>query len=280
MDITEDNEVVITEKFIDLEKVISAKNPKLLKQIPGFILRYLKRIIHVNEINDFLYRHKDDYGFDFAEAVMNDFEVKIEIIGLENIPKEGKQFIVSNHPLGGLDGMALIWSARKIRTDVKFPVNDILMNIPQLKPLLIPINKHGKNTENIRILEENFAANQLLLYFPAGLVSRRHGRGIRDLEWKHTVINKARQHERDIIPAFVEARNSNFFYNLAWLRKFFGLKANIEMLYLPDELYKFKGKKIKIYIGKPISYKYFDKSKKPIEWADHLKNLVYDLPKA
>ena len=272
------NRVEISKKFIDIEKVISSKNPKLLKKIPGFVLRYLKRIIHVDEVNDFLYRHRNDYGFDFVEAAISEFEVDVEIVGLENIPKSGKQFIVSNHPLGGLDGMAFMWAVRKVREDIKFPVNDLLMNLPQMGPLFIPINKHGKNTDNLKILEENFAKEQLLLYFPAGLVSRKQKGKIKDLQWKHTFVNKARIHQRDVIPAFIEARNSHFFYNLAWLRKKLGIKANIEMLYLVNEVYKFKGKKIKIYFGKSIPYQTFDKSKKPLEWAEEIKNLVYNIP--
>lgn len=275
----EENINEIPAKLIDLEKVISSKNPRLLKRIPSFVLRYLKRIIHVDQLNDFIYQHRHHMGFDFVDDVISGFKVDVEVFGLENIPKTGKQFLVSNHPLGGLDGIALIWAAKKVRADLKFPVNDLLMNIPQLKPLLIPINKHGKNTDNIRILEENFAAEQLILYFPAGLVSRKQGGVIKDLEWKNTVINKARQHQRDIIPVYVEARNSNFFYNLAWWRKKLKIKANIEMLFLPDELYKFIGNSIKIYIGEPISYEYFDKSKKPAEWAEYLKNWVYQLKK-
>ena len=273
-------DVVVTEKMIDLEKVIASKNPKLLKRIPGFVLRYLKRIIHVDEINDFMWRHRNDIGFDFVDAIIRDFKVDVEIAGLENIPKQGKQFLASNHPLGGLDGIALIWAAHKVRDDVKFPVNDLLMNIPQLKPLFIPINKHGKNTDNIRILEENFAKEQLLLYFPAGLVSRKQKGKIQDLEWKHTFINKARQHRRDVIPVFIEARNSHFFYNLAWLRKTLGIKANIEMLYLVNEVYKFVGGKIKIYIGKPVPYQAFTKEKRPKEWAEWMKKKVYSLPES
>lgn len=271
--------VVIGKKFIDIEKVIASKNPKLLKKIPGFVLAYLKRIIHVDEVNDFLYRHRDDYGFDFVEASIHDFNVEVEIVGLENIPKTGKQFIVSNHPLGGLDGMAFMWAVRKVREDIKFPVNDLLMNLPQMGPLFIPINKHGKNTDNLRILEENFAKDQLLLYFPAGLVSRKQKGKIKDLEWKHTFVNKARIHQRDVIPAYIEAQNSHFFYNLAWLRKKLGIKANIEMLYLVNEVYKFKGKKIKIYFDKPIPYTTFDKSKKPKEWAAEMKKRVYNISK-
>jgi len=268
----------ITRKFIDIEKVISNKNPKLLKRLPSFVLAYLKRIIHVDEVNDFVYRHRHDYGFDFVEASVREFKVDVEIYGLENIPKTGKQFIISNHPLGGLDGMAFMWAVHKVRDDIKFPVNDLLMNLPQMEPLFIPINKHGKNTENLRLLEENFAKEQLLLYFPAGLVSRKQKGKIKDLIWKHTFVNKARIYQRDVIPAFIEARNSNFFYNLAWLRKKLGIKANIEMLYLVNEVLKFKGKKIKIYFDKPVSYTVFDKSKKPLEWAAEMKKRVYDIP--
>ncbi len=272
------DENIVKRKMIDLEKVISSKNPKLLKRIPGFVMRYLKRIIHVDDINDFMWRHRNDIGFDFVEAILKDYKVEVELIGLENVPATGKQFIVSNHPLGGLDGIALMWAVHKVRDDIKFPVNDLLMNIPQLKPLFIPINKHGKNTDNIKILEENFAKEQLLLYFPAGLVSRKQNGVIKDLEWKHTFVNKARVHKRDVIPAFIEARNSHFFYNLAWLRKKLGIKANIEMLYLVNEVYKFKGGKIKIYFGEKIPYQTFDKSKKPLEWAAYMKELVYNLP--
>lgn len=279
MDTQMEQKPVITRKFIDLEKVIASKNPKLLKRIPGFVLRWLKNIIHVDELNDFIWRFRDDVGFDFVNDIIEDFEINVVIEGLENIPESGKQFVVSNHPLGGMDGIALIWAAHKVRDDVKFPVNDLLMNIPQLKPLFIPINKHGKNTDNIRILEENFAAEQLLLYFPAGLVSRKQHGKIMDLEWKHTVINKARQHQRDIIPTFVDALNSPFFYNLAWCRKTLGIKANIEMLFLVNELYKFRGKTLKIIFGEPIPYTHFDRSKKPKEWAAWLKDYVYKMKK-
>jgi len=278
MIIQEETRPIITKKFIDLEKVISSKNPNLLKRIPKFVISYLKKIIHVDEVNDFLFRHRNDYGFDFLDAAIEEFMVEVEIVGLENIPEKGKQFIISNHPLGGLDGIALMWAVHKGRDDIKFPVNDLLMNLPQLTPLFIPINKHGKNSENLHVLEDNFAKEQLLLYFPAGLVSRKQKGKIIDLEWKQTFVNKSRIHQRDIIPTFIEALNSPFFYNLAWLRKKLGIKANIEMLYLVNEVYKFKGKKIKIYFGKCISYQNFDKSKKPLQWAKWTKELVYNLP--
>lgn len=268
------SEASVHEKFIDIEKVIASKNPKLLKIIPWFVLRYLKRIIHLDEMNDVLERNRNTIGFDFADAIIKEFNIKVEVVGLENVPPTGNQFLISNHPLGGLDGIALFHCIRKIREDVKFPVNDLLMNLPQMVPLFIPINKHGRNTENIAILEKAFASSDMLMFFPAGLVSRKQNGKILDLEWKHTFISKAIKYQRDIVPCYVEAVNSSFFYNLALWRKRLGIKVNIEMLYLVDELYKFKNKSIKIYFGKPISYSSLDKSKSAKEWATWYKKLV------
>ena len=202
------------------------------------------------------------------------------MIGIENIPLTGRFIIAANHPLGGMDGMALISEIGKHRRDIMFPVNDLLMNLPQLKPIFIPINKHGKNTDNMKILEETFASDALMLYFPAGLCSRKQKGGIiKDLEWKKTFISRAKKYQRDIIPVYVDGKNTNFFYNLSSIRKKFGIKANIEMLYLVDEMYKQKDKTINIIIGKPISYLIFDKKFSDQEWAEKMKNLVYKMSK-
>ena len=176
--------------------------------------------------------------------------------------------------------MALISRIGSFRKDILFPVNDLLMNLPQLKPIFIPINKHGKNTENIQILEQAFSSNAMILYFPAGLVSRKQKSGIiKDLEWKKTFIAKAKQYQRDIVPVYIDGVNSNFFYNLANFRKKIGVKANFEMLYLVDEMYKQKSKTINIILGKPISYTTFDKNFTDQQWAEKVKNHVYSLEK-
>jgi putative hemolysin len=197
---------------------------------------------------------------------------------LENIPKEERIIIASNHPLGGLDGVALMHVAGKVRKDILFPVNDILMNLQNIKNLFIPINKHGTNAQNLRIINETFASDVTVLYFPAGLCSRKQKNGeIKDLEWKKTFISYAKKYKRNIIPTFIEGRNSEFFYNLANFRKRIGLKQNIEMLYLVNEFYKHKDKTLDIYFGKPISYKIFDKRFQDVEWAAKLKEYVYKL---
>lgn len=268
----------ISNKFIDLEKIIGSKNPKVLKFIPSFVMNYLKKVIHVDELNAAIYRNRDKIGVDFATAILEDFGAIIKVQGLENITPNGRYILASNHPLGGLDGLALISRIGSFRKDILFPVNDLLMNLPQLKPIFIPINKHGKNTENIQILEQAFSSNAMMLFFPAGLVSRKQKNGIiKDLEWKKTFITKAKQYQRDIIPVYIDGVNSNFFYNLAKLRKKAGIKANFEMLYLVDEMYKQKNKTINIILGKPISYNTFDKNFTDQQWAEKLKNHVYSL---
>jgi len=265
------------EKFIDIEKVIASKNEKLLKWLPGFIIRYLKRIIHQEMLNDFLYRNRELNGLDFVKVILDEFGVEVSWEGEEHVKKDERLIIAANHPLGGLDGIALMHVAGQIRKDILFPVNDLLMNLPNLRELFIPINKHGSNMENARIIDQTFESDVMILYFPAGLVSRRQKGGIKDLEWKKTFIRKARSYQRNIVPTYINGRNSNWFYGLANFRKKVGIGANLEMLYLVDEMVKQKGKKIHIKFGEPIDYHNFDRSKKDQEWAADVKKVVYQL---
>jgi putative hemolysin len=266
--------------FIELDKVIKNKSPRLYRLLPNFIIRYLKRTIHQDEINEFIALYGHLYGLAFADSIIKHFGINVIATGIENIPVSGRYIIASNHPLGGLDGIALITIAGKIRRDILFPVNDILMNLENLKELFIPINKHGSNAENVAIIENTFASDVVILFFPAGLVSRKQKKGIiKDLEWKKTFITKARRHKRDIIPAHIDGRNTNFFYNLGNFRKRMGVRQNIEMLYLVDELYKQRGQTIHIRFGKMIPYGTFDKRNSDIGWAAELKDHVYKLEK-
>jgi len=269
----------IQESFLDLDRVIANKNPGLLRILPRFVLNYLKKVIHQDDLNEIVRNNQDLYGLDFLDACLKGFGVKIIFHGLENIPAEGRWIVASNHPLGGLDGMALMWVVGKVRKDIVFPVNDLLMNISNLRGLFIPVNKHGSNVGNARTIDETFASDKAMLFFPAGLCSRKQKDGICDLEWKKSFITKARTHKRDIIPCFINGRNSAWFYNLARLRAFLRIKANIEMLYLVDEMFKQRDKEIVITFGKPISYTIFDKKKTDLTWAQQLKSHVYSLEK-
>jgi len=262
---------------LDLDQVIGNKNPGLLKILPRFVLDYLKKVIHQDDLNGILTRHASLYDLDFLDAVLKDFGVKIIYNGLENIPVQGRWIVAANHPLGGLDGMALMWVMGKIRKDIVFPVNDLLLNIPNLKGLFIPVNKHGSNAGNAKLIDETFASDKAMLFFPAGLCSRKQNGLICDLEWKKSFISKAKRHKRDVIPCYINGRNSNWFYNLARLRAMLGVKANIEMLYLVDEMFGQRDKEIVITFGKPISYTIFDKQNSDLVWAQKLKAHIYNL---
>lgn len=272
--------IEITEDFVDLERVITSKSERLNRLLPGFIKSYLKRVIHQDEINKALYRNREKFGLDFVEAILQEFGAILNVSGTEYISESNRFIIASNHPLGGLDGLALMHVAGKIRPDIVFPVNDLLMHLPQLRSLFIPINKHGSNAENAKIIDDTFASDRAILYFPAGLCSRKQPGGICDLEWKKSFITKARKHKRDIIPCHINGRNSNWFYNLSRLRNLAGIKANIEMLYLVDEMYQQHDKTLNIIFGKPIHWQTFDKRHTDLDWAQHVKAHVYKLESA
>ena len=263
---------------IDVEHVLFSKNPALAKAVPAFVINYLKKIVHQDELNEFLekYGHLKDSGL--IAAGLSHFKIKYKVSGSENIPDSGRYIFVSNHPLGGLDGLVFIYELSKRFHDIKFPVNDILTNIKNLSGIFLPVNKHGSQAkEAARMIEEAYSSNCQILYFPAGLCSRKRRGVIRDLQWQKSFITKSIQHKRDIVPAFFSGRNSNFFYNLANVRKLLGIKANIEMLYLADEMFKQKDKEIRLVFGKPIPWETFDKSRSALEWADWVKSKSYEL---
>jgi len=264
--------------FIDVREVIKKKNKGATKLIPNFVINLIKRIIHEDEINKVISDSKHLNKLEFISGVLNSFEAKYEVIGAENIPSDGRFIFVANHPLGGLDGIVFTDAISKYFKNIKFVVNDLLLNIKNFDGVFIPINKHGKQSmEYVRNIENLFASDDQILFFPAGLCSRKINGKIIDLEWKKTFVQKAIKHKRDIIPVYFEGKNSNLFYTLARIRKFFKIKLNIEMFLLPREMFKQKGQTIKLYIGKPINHKSLDKTKKPEVWAQEIKEITYNL---
>ena len=265
--------------LIDIDKVLREKAPKYYKYIPRFVVSYLKRIVHQEELNVFLRDSKDKVGVDFLKACLEFLDANIVVKGEENLPKEGLYTFVSNHPLGGQDGVALGYILGSFYNGkVKYMVNDLLMNLQGLAPLCIPINKTGKQAKDFpKMVEAGFKSDDQLIMFPAGLCSRRRNGVIRDLEWKKTFIVKSVQAQRDVVPVHFGGRNSDFFYNLANICKALGIKFNIAMLYLADEMFKNRHKTFKVTIGKPIPWQTFDKSRSATEWADYVRELVYKL---
>ena len=263
--------------LIDVEKILKQKLGAKYKYVPGFLVSYLKRIVHQDELNVFLEQSKDKVGVEFLEACMDFLDCKVEVKGMENLPEAGKCTFVCNHPLGGQDGISLGYIlGKKYDGNIRYLVNDLLMNLYGLAPLCIPINKTGSQSRDFpRMVEAGFNSENHIIMFPAGLCSRRQKGVIKDLEWKKTFVTKSVETQRDVVPIYFEGRNSDFFYRLANISKALGIKFNIAMLFLADEMFKNQHNTFTVRIGKPIPWQTFDKSKSPIEWAQHVKEQVY-----
>ncbi len=264
---------------IDLEKVLKERNPRLLKIIPAFIINWLKRIIHEDKLNYIIEKNYNKEPHEFAGSSVKYLNVNVIVKGKENLPPNNKRMVfVANHPLGGLDGLALVEVVYNIYGEVRFPVNDLLLNVTALKKSLIPINKHGKQSrEAIRAIDDAFKSDFPILYFPAGLCSRKVKGKITDLDWKKGFLTQSIRNKRDIVPVHINGENSNFFYNLSNFRKAVGIKANIEMLFLVNEMTKQKNKDLIITFGEPIPWQTFDKSKTIVEWTNFIRNKTYEL---
>lgn len=273
---------VITEKTIDIEKVLRDKMGAKARWIPGFAVNWLKKISHEDDNNKFLWDARDLKGTEWLIACMEYLNTRLEVEGEENLPPkdDGRLYtFVSNHPMGGIDGVALGSLIGQHYGDrFRYLVNDLLMNLPGLAPLCIPINKTGSQSRDFpRMVEEGFRGDYHILMFPAGLCSRRHNGEIRDLPWKKTFVSKSVETQRDVIPIHFGGRNSDFFYRLSNISDRYVKKVNIAMLFLVDEMYKNRGNTFPVKIGKPIPWQTFDKSKTPAQWAEAVKEQVYKL---
>lgn len=271
----------IDEKYrgmlIDIEAVIEARNPKLRRRLPNFVINYLKRVLHQEQTNKFIWANRDVVGLPYAETIVKYFGADVTVFGLDNVPDYGRYVFASNHPMGGLDGMAFMYAVGQKFQNLKFPVNDLLMFIKNFKDIFLPVNKLGTTGRKAaELMEEAFASDNQILMFPAGLCSRKQKGKIVDLQWKKGFVTKAIQSHRDIVPVYISGRNSNFFYNLSNIRKFFGVKANIEMIYLVDEMYKQYGQHVDVYFGKPVKWQSIE-NLNPKEVVEDIKKTVYSL---
>jgi putative hemolysin len=263
-------------KFIDIEKVLKEKAYELYRWLPGFAVKWLKKKLHEKEINAAMIQLKDDHGLEFNRKALDILGANVETVNPQFIPKEGRVTFVSNHPLGGLDGMALIKAIGEVRPDVNFFVNDILKNISNYGDVFVAVNKLGAaSTRSLRTMEDVFRTGGAVLIFPAGLVSRKQNGLVRDLDWRRSFVTQSIDHKRDVVPVFIEGENSKFFYNFAMWRKRVGIKANIEMLFLPDEMFRANKKTIKIHFSKPFSYSILDNSRSHKAWSDLMYKFIY-----
>ncbi len=266
---------------LNIRAILKRKAPHV--HVPDCVVRYLERITHVKQMNAFLRKHPIERNYEFIKFVIDEeLGCSASIEGTENIPTDDHPVIfVSNHPLGGLDGMIIAQMVNgKRNRPLKVIVNELLMNMEPLTDLWAPVNKVGVLSKEQAIKQQQMWESATdVLTFPAGACSRlQHIDGkwmVRDLEWKKNFIQRAREYKRNIVPIYFEGHNSRFFYALAYIRKMLGLKLNIEMLYLVDEMYGARGKHFRVHVLPPIPYTTFDNSRTPAKWADYVKKYVY-----
>lgn len=263
---------------VDVAKVIAGKNPKLLKLIPGFVISWLKRLIHQDQINYLLDNYGHLQGVPFASKALEEMGISYKIDGLDTLDKERRYIIVSNHPLGGLDGLIITEAFGQIFKSVKFVVNDLLYNIHPLKPVFIPVNKYGKqSTDSARMINESYSSDDQILYFPAGLCSRLVKGKIEDLDWKKSYLNQAIKYKRDILPVYFHGRNSGFFYRVANIRKNLGIKFNYETILLPHEMFRQQNSSFNMCIGEPFKYEELVQSGDLNTMNQQIRERVYSL---
>ena len=265
----------------DIPAILRQKAPN--KHVPAFLVRYLERITHVKQMNAFLRKYPDLRGYEFIERVISEeLGCSASIDGTEHIPTDDKPVIfISNHPLGGLDGMIIAQLIHRTRKrSLKVIVNELLMYMEPIADLWAPVSKTGHLTkEQVAEQQRMWESETDVLTFPAGSCSRLQRLGgkwqVQDLEWQKNFVQRAIEYQRDIVPIYFEGRNSRFFYALAYLRKLLHIKMNIEMLYLVDEMYGAYGKHFQVHVLPPIPYTMFDNSRSPKEWAQYVKSIVY-----
>jgi putative hemolysin len=265
-------------KYIDVHQSIRESKSAFLKKLPRFAISLIERIICQDELNRILHKFKDCQGVDFHHNVMKELNLTIQVEGLENLPEDRKCFFMANHPFGILDGMALTMTVLEKYGDLKAIGNEAFELIPNLRPYIALVNPYGLSSKQYVLeLEKVYQSDIAITHFPAGEVSRRYHGKIQDRPWQKSFITRAVSCQRDIVPFYFHGRNSRLFYGINIVRRFLGIKMNIELALLPREFFRKKNSTIRFTIGKPIPWQTFDHTHSHIEWAALVKEHVYAL---
>ena len=266
------------QKVVEIEKWLKGSNNRLLRSLPGFVINWLKRIICEKEINALHTNNIDKTGIDYVNAILKDLDITIRMHNEKALEKAEKCIFAANHPLGGIDALSFLSCIYQLKGTVVSPSNQLFHYDPNLAPLILGVNVFGHSSrEQTRVINNAFHSDAQIMIFPAGLVSRKIEGEVRDMEWHKSFISKAIETKRCVVPTFITGVNTPRFYRISKIRKFFRIKMPVEIICLPREMLNKKGSSIDLVFGDPIAYNYFDASKRPQEWAQHVRSIVYDL---
>lgn len=264
---------------IDVDTLVRQRMPRHARFVPRLLTRWLERLIHQRELNEMLQLMQGKDGVEAAQVALDYLDVQTEMVGMDRLSADGRYLFVSNHPLGGLDGLSLIAAlGKRYEGRIRFLVNDLLMAVKPLRPVFLPVNKFGRQTrERAAEIEAQYRGDGQMITFPAGLCSRM-GKGgeIHDLQWQKFVVTHAISSQRDIVPMYFSGENSRLFYRVARWRKRLGIKFNLEMALLPGEMFKSRGSRYRVYVGEPIPWTRLDVAR-PREEAQRLADICYAL---
>ncbi|MDX9789701.1 MAG: GNAT family N-acyltransferase [Candidatus Kapaibacterium sp.] len=257
---------------IDIREILKDKLPGLFHKYPDFavnmLIKFLNSFLKIEDINNFLSKSSHTHGFEFIGQLFEElnFAYKLSSLDKYKIPSEGRLIIVSNHPLGGLDGLALLKAIGEVRQDVKIIANDVLQNIENLSELFLPLDVYSKSKQKQQIqnIENALNEDQAIIIFPAGKVSRLQASGVKDLKWANGALRFSAKFQAPILPVFIEARNSAAFYLLSLLHQ------RIGMFMLPQELFRQRNSSIDIKIGDLIPGTTFKNSSLKIKFQTKL----------
>jgi putative hemolysin len=266
-------------KIIDVEKAIRSSKSKFVRSLPRFIVWFIVKLIHQDEMNTTLHRNRHKTGVPFVNDILNEWNVNVVVKGGDNVPNSGRFVFVANHPVGGMDALAFLSTIYRFYPNVISPSNQLFNYIPNLNPIILGVNVFGINTkETVEKFNQLFESDSQIMIFPAGIVSRRSKGVIFDLVWQKSFVTKAVQYKRDIIPVHISGRNSNLFYFVANLRKCLRIKISVEIILLPREMLKQRSSTVTMSIGKIIPWHTFTTEKSQNDWAQYVKEVVYNIP--
>ncbi|KEA65717.1 putative hemolysin [Marinobacterium lacunae] len=244
---------------INVEQVLLSKYPGFAAKpapVRRSTLFCLRRLVREREINRFLDENKDVSGFEFIDRVLDYFNFSYSVSSKEriNIPSSGRVIIVANHPLGALDGLALLKLVGEVRRDVRIIANDVLMHFDPLQNLFLPVDNLGQGTRkrDIARIVDCLRNDEAVIVFPAGEVSRAGFTGIKDGPWNSGFLMFARKSNAPILPVFVGGKNSALFYGLSTLNK------SMSSLLLAHEMFNKRSKTLPVRIGEPIAFSQID----------------------
>jgi putative hemolysin len=264
--------------YIDIPHSIQNSKSKLLKSLPGFAVKWIMHVVKQDEINRILNQYSDCVGKDFLTSMMKEFNITLEVEGIENLPEHGKCIFAANHPFGVIDGLILTHIVSGKYGHLKAIANEVFMLIPHLHPFIAAVDVfNGSSKAYLKAVDEIYYSDVPITHFPSGRVSRLIDGKVQDLPWQKSFISKAITSQRDIVPIYFHGQNSSLFYSIFRLRKMLGIQQNLELMLLPREMLKKKNTTIRVIIGKPVSYQTFDKTKSHTEWAQIVRSQLYNL---